>query len=340
MRRVTASCLLLAIACSDPVAGPPERRAFFHWRTTLTTTPEELATLRETHAERLYVRFFDVDREAPEAAPKRIGTLSATRDPGWPANLEVVPVVFFRERVFRSGVGELAARTWKEIAAITRKLGRPPREVLLDCDWTDTSREAFFGFVEEFRALARSAGAQVSATIRLHQVKYRERTGIPPADRGLLMFYATGRLTADPATKAIFDPADARRYLERLPDYPLPLDVALPAFGWVVQVREGRVHDLLQAAEPADVAACPSMVAAGPLRWRATEDGFCAGAFVRRDDLLHAEVVDVALAREAARLVAPHLPASPRTVALFDLSPRTVARFGTPGFLGVFDALH
>jgi hypothetical protein len=127
------------------------------------------------------------------------------------------------------------------------------RELQIDCDWTDLTRAAFFDFVTELRVLVHREGALLSATIRLHQVKYRERTGVPPVDRGMLMFYNMGGITADADTRSIFDRARAESYLARLPEYPLPLDAALPIWSWTVHTRGDRVVGLLQSTDPAEL---------------------------------------------------------------------------------------
>jgi len=331
----------LAVSCADP-RPVSDRRAFFHWRTTLAPAPAELDVLRETRAERLYVRVFDVDRLNHAVAPAPIARVSVPSPIPFPASLELVPAVFLRERVFHVPAPDLDALVWSEVVQAAARMGRPYRELLVDCDWTDSTRDTFFEFVRGLSARAARDGVEVTATIRLHQVKFRERTGVPPVKRGLLMFYSMGRLGPEPGDRSIFSADAARPYLERLHDYPLALDLALPAFSWVVQVREGRVVDLLQSADPAEVAACPGMRVVGPDRVRAGEDGFCAGVFVRRDDELQGEVVDAKVAVEAARMVSAKLSrgSAARTVGLFELSPRSVKRFGASGFSGVFDAMR
>ena len=77
----------------------------------------------------------------------------------------------------------------------------------------------------------------LSATIRLHQVKYYKQAGIPPVDRGMLMFYNMGKLNALTAENSIYNSNDAAGYIETVDDYPLKLDLALPAFSWAVHFR-------------------------------------------------------------------------------------------------------
>src|SRR5262249_10937959 len=158
--------------------------------------PERRA-LAELHVDRMYVRMFDV--AWTDGAATELGVL-ATPEPA-PAGVEVVPVVVVREDVFRHVSGEasraLAARTCRALRRLAGQLHAPIRELQFDCDWTDTTRTGFFAFIEQVRAAA-PPGLATSATIRLHQVKYRERTGVPPVGRGMLMFYNMGRFSADP----------------------------------------------------------------------------------------------------------------------------------------------
>ncbi|MNS80088.1 hypothetical protein D3C72_1137550 [compost metagenome] len=74
----------------------------------------------------------------------------------------------------------------------------------------------------------------MSVTIRLHQVKYITQSGIPPADKGLLMCYNMGKLRNIKEENSILNVAAAKQYLDNLEHYPLPLDVALPVFHWSV----------------------------------------------------------------------------------------------------------
>lgn len=329
-----------ASSCAEGVPSSPDpapRRAFYSWQTTLRLGAGEREALSRLGATRLFLRYFDVDRR-DDGTPVPIGKLVRPPDATLPDGLEIVPVVFLRERVFRAPADGLAARVWGEVAAISRGLGVAPREVQLDCDWTDTTREAFFAFAREFGRLAHPA--TTSATIRLHQVKYRERTGVPPVSRGMLMFYSMGRIAPEPGHRAIFDVSIAKGYLSRLSSYPLPLDVALPIFAWVVHVRDGAVEGLLQATDPASLAAHDALSPAGPERWVATRDTFVDGVFVRAGDELQGETVDSARALEAALLVAPRLPANaPRTIALFDLNERNLLRHDPGGLEKIFDAI-
>jgi hypothetical protein len=339
-----------AEAAAEPAAArPAAARAFYYWRTTFALSPAEERALRELHVDRLYVRMFDLAWDAVAAAPAELGAIAPAADAHVhvPTTVEIVPVVFLRDEVLRrtgvAGAAALAARTWRGVQARAAALGIAPRELQLDCDWTDASRDAFFAFVRALRTVTRGSRLALSATIRLHQVKYRERTGVPPVDRGMLMFYNMGTFRSDVGARAIFDADAAQKYLARVADYPLPLDVALPIWSWTVHLRDDRVVGLLQSTDPAELAALPFLADAGPDRHVATRTAFLHGELIREGDVLAGEVTGPAETLAAARLVASHLAppgGAPRTVSLFDLSERNLTRHGNDPLDQVFRAVR
>jgi hypothetical protein len=263
-----------------------------------------------------------------------------------PAGVELVPAIYVKAEVFKhvakDALPRLAAAVWAEVQARARAIGFVPRELQLDCDWTDSTREGFFGLV---RALGTASGLPLSSTIRLHQVKYRERTGVPPVARGMLMFYNMGKFSADPETRMIFDAESAAKYLARVDEYPLPLDVALPIWSWVVHLKDDRVVGLLQSTDPAELGSLDFLQAAGSDRFVVTRSTFLHGSFLGEGDVLKIEVTGPAETQAAASMISPHLAATPaagpaRTITLFDLSERNLTRHGTDQLDTVFRALR
>lgn len=229
--------LVLGCARHTPPDGPPVARAFYFWRTTFALSPAETRAVADLGITRLYVRMFDVAWSEAERRAVPMGPLVVPAGARLPAGVELVPVVFLRDEVLRhAAAGPLAGEIWGEVSRRTAALGSAPRELQLDCDWTDHTRDAYFALL---RAVRQAGHVSLSATIRLHQIKYRERTGVPPIDRGMLMFYNMGKFSADPDARAIFDADSAARYLARVGEYPLPLDLALPIWSWTVHVRDG-----------------------------------------------------------------------------------------------------
>jgi hypothetical protein len=335
----TAIAVAVAVAaCSRGHASdrPAIHRAFYYWRTTFALSPTERAAL--TAARTLYVRTFDVGWSTALGQPELLGPLTV-REPA-PAGVAVVPVVYLKNEVFQKLTADrleaFARQTWDEVGHRMAALGATPRELQLDCDWSLSTRERYFAYLIQLRGIA---GVPLSATIRLHQVKFREKTGVPPVERGALMFYNMGEFRPEAGKRAIFDAHAAARYVERLDSYPLPLDLALPIYSWTVQVRDERVVALLQRVDPDELAGVEFLRPDGD-RFAATRNGFLHGALLREDDRLKIERMAPADTLAAAALAAEHLRRAARTVVLFDLSERNLARYGNDELDRIFEALR
>lgn len=342
--RLVMLVLFALAACGESRATEQRaelRRSFYYWRTTFALSPAERAALVDVGVTRLYVRMFDIEWNASERRPRMVGKLAVARDQRVPPGIEVVPVVFIRQDVFKqldAATGaQLARDTWSEVKQRSELLGATPREFQLDCDWTDSSRDRFFGFTRDVRS---ASGVTLSATIRLHQIKYREKTGVPPVSRGMLMFYNMGTFSAEVGDRAIFDAAQAEKYLARVDDYPLPLDVALPIWSWTVHVRDDRVIDLLQSTDPDELPKLDFVIPGGLDRFVVTRNAFLHGALLRQGDVLKVERMAPRDTQAAADLLRPHLASGTRTVALFDLSERNLQRHGKDTLSVLFDSLR
>jgi hypothetical protein len=120
-------------------------------------------------------------------------------------------------------------------------------EVQVDCDWSKSTELQYFNLLEEMRYILHAHGIQLSATIRLHQL----RTSVPPVDRGVLMLYNTGSLKHPETKNSILSYADAMPYLKKM-NYSLPLDYAFPNFGWGVWFRENSFQAILHQQDYSD----------------------------------------------------------------------------------------
>ncbi len=145
--------------------------------------------------------------------------------------MQVVPVIYIKNEVMlgEMDLNDLASKTIKLIDQINHTHQLQCDEIQLDCDWTLTSKENYFRFVQLIKKISSKT---LSATIRLHQVKYFQKTGVPEIDRGVLMYYNMGKISSD-SSNSIYDDHIAERYTGSLQRYPLALDVALPVFSWV-----------------------------------------------------------------------------------------------------------
>jgi hypothetical protein len=216
--------------------------SFYYWKTTFQLGSTEQTVLRENDVKTIYTRYFDIDYLPGDSFPTTISPIifdSSKHD------FEIIPVIYIKNRIFQRldslEISGLAVMINKLVKEINHSKNLTVNEIQFDCDWTDSSRDKYFFLLKNYRALTQQT---ISATIRLHQVKYAARTGIPPVDYGVLMYYNMGEIGAG-TTNSIYEKPIASKYIVSLKSYPLALDVALPIFSWAQQIREGKVIHLL-----------------------------------------------------------------------------------------------
>ncbi|MBP4138166.1 hypothetical protein J3495_08685 [Flavobacterium sp. P7388] len=214
--------------------------SFYYWKTIFKLSETEKQTLKENNVSKLYIRYFDVGLHPESKSPIPISPIHFLESVD---AFEIVPVVFIKNKVMLESaldIDDLALKTLKLVNEINAKNKISCKEIQIDCDWTLVSKNNYLKFIERFKKLSNK---KLSATIRLHQVKYFKKTKIPNVDSGVLMYYNMGSIAAD-TLNSIYSQKVAERYLESLKKYPLHLDFALPIYSWGVHIRGGRVIGL------------------------------------------------------------------------------------------------
>ncbi|MBX2979101.1 MAG: hypothetical protein KF905_07395 [Flavobacteriales bacterium] len=230
----------------DPVVIP----SAFRWKNkTWLEGNEELAVTRNG-IQRVYHKLLDIDWNPANGAhpvsvvpvPYQWRNYSRKRG-NWTDEVELVPCIYITNNTFLKISDE-------EVDELAHKLLRKLRMespstihgVMLDCDWSAKTKDRFFRLT---RIMNDSLDVPLTATIRLHQYAQPGKTGVPPADRGMLMPYNVGKITEPGDVNSIFDEATAAPYFNGTKAYPLPLDIGLPAFSWGVQFRNGKFLGIL-----------------------------------------------------------------------------------------------
>lgn len=288
--------LLLFAACNRPTPPPKViRPAFYTWKTTFHPGSWETQTLHQWNAQRLYIKYADIDwREGKGAIP--VSTTAMQWD-SLPVDIAPVPVFFIVNRVFSNITATesitLVQRILQRVRETTPKERTIP-EIQIDCDWNSTTKAAYFRFLEQLKAQTDTSKTlqqpQLSATIRLHQIKYREKTGVPPVDRGLLMLYNFDSPTKTTVKNSIIDPATAAQYLSQdTKPYPIPLDAALPLFGWGLHFRGNDFQGFLHDLRASTAAQSRFLTRVEQNIFRVNADTSCWDTYFRRGDWIRIE---------------------------------------------------
>ena len=173
---------------------------------------------------------------------------------------------------------------------------------------------------------------------RMHQVKYRLRTGIPPVDMGLLMCYNMGDLKRPGAHNSILDPRLAKDYLGELKLYPLALDVALPLFSWCLQFRAERLVGILRNIAPEQIEHSALFQQAGKKLFQCTADSVWMGYSFRSGDVVRIEQPGRDDIREMAAYTARNIKNDSLRIVLFHSDSLTLSKYPDHEINAVFDA--
>ncbi len=303
--------------------------AFYHWQTTLQITPEETAYLDSIRCKKLYVKVLDIGVNEVSGAIEPFSRLDI-KDTSGLQKWEITPTIFITNAVFKNISAE---KTDWLVGRIVESLQASPlhhfTEVQFDCDWTASTRQAFFLFLQKMKKAL--PNLSLSATIRLHQYKFPDKTGVPPVSRGMLMFYNTGDIESEATVNSIIDLNDAVKYVQGAPArYPIPLDLALPVFSWTLVFREDAFWKIINGV-PADVHDTLRFerMSSDASHFEVKKATFLSGHYLRPGDRLRVEAVSPGLLLETAGLAAQVDLAEHVTLAFFHLDS-TILRHYSP----------
>lgn len=310
-------------ACKKPGNA---KSAFYYWKSSFKPDEQHKKILEQVANNNLYLHFFDVRWNEPNHQPLP----DAVIDIWQPVNkLSVTPVVYINNQSFENikdnAVDSLAVHCDTLINRIARDAKIHYQTVQFDCDWTLSTRDKYFNFLKAFKKLNK---CRLEVTIRLHQIKYKERTGVPPVDRGVLMFYNMGTLNTDlQQASSIYNETDAAKYIAYIPGYPLQLDVALPLFSWAILIREGKIVELYTNIDKNDLVNNLDFELKKNA-YQAKKSFFFRGVYIKENDIFKLEQTDVKTLQKAAEQLAGHLPLQQnRTIIYYELGNLDLSEF-------------
>ncbi|MFM6926186.1 MAG: hypothetical protein ACKOU7_11840 [Ferruginibacter sp.] len=332
--------------------------SFYYWKTTLNLSDTEKQELESLHVKTIYLKFFDVDWNEVYKTPEPVAKLQAANIPADPlgklsGSIRVIPTVFITneciQKLDSADAGTLAIQIC-ELIKFTRNSNQwlyhssfaDTSEIQIDCDWTASTKNKYFGLLTVLKEhIHKDDGGRkyrLSCTIRLHQVKFVSKTGIPPVDRGLLMCYNMGNLK-DPATKnSIIETEELKKYTGNLSGYPLPLDVAFPLFDWKVLYRNNVYTGLIQDLpyEALNSSCCSK----NGNRYQVLKDTLLQGYDLRKGDMIRDEQSDIKEVLAAAKEIGKHLKNTPLRVSLYHLDSVILSKYSTHELENIYNSLR
>ncbi len=242
--------LVISIYWINNIASVKFNNAFYFWENNrVSLSPFEISELKEMKTTKLYVKFFEVEKnEIHGIIPSAKSELKLNKQKI--QSIEIIPTVYIRNSVFKntskSGLTELAENIYSLInKSYTENFQfskNSLKEIQIDCDWTESTKEKYFYFL---RKLVNLSTTQISATLRLYAYKFPDKMGVLPVDRAMLMCYNLLSPAEAGNRNSILELEELQKYLVRAKKYPIPLDVALPIYSAIHIYQHNKFRGML-----------------------------------------------------------------------------------------------
>ncbi len=289
-------------------AGIPPAISYYHWANSYTDDP---ALLHAYAPARLYLKLLDIGYRDQQLVIHPTDVRTAP-------SVSVTPAVFLDNEALK----EMPSDTLRE-QILTHIPPKTYSSLQMDCDWTEQTRDTYFALLKRLHA----DYPHLSVTLRLHQVKYAQRTGVPPADRAVLMYYNMSDIRDTDTQNYILDNAVGQRYLHNFADYPLPLDLALPLYQQMRVIRQGKLVHLLNGASVNP----DKTERLDDNHYRVTQGHYWQEYYLYPDDELRVDNVDIPALHQAARQLAAVM--HPDEIIFYSLSD--AKRFAPDAFAAI-----
>ena len=311
----------LLVACSAKTEKI--NTAFYFWRTSFSITETEQQYLKDLDVKKLYIRYFDVGLQNNEPIPVAPVVFNEK-----PTGYNVVPVVYIKNEVFlQNGAADtLAVKVYNYIQQINKSADVTVNEIQFDCDWSLKSKQNYFQFIDQFKKLH----PNISATIRLHQIKYPEKTGIPSVNTGVLMYYNMGIINSGD-DNSIYNQKTAKNYINSLQNYQLPLNIALPIFSWGVHVRNNQVTNLIGGLRVNDLTG-DQFKKISENRFKVIKDVVFKGRYLAKDDEIKMEAVSANQLKEMMHDIKQNSKHKPNEIIFYDLNENNLKAYEKEDF--------
>ena len=330
----------LHFSCNEKREPRNIEPSFYYWKSVLNLTNFEKQKLDSLKVKTIYLKFFDVDWDETTRKPLPVAKLQAFRNE-LQRGIKIIPVVFITnkciQKIDTSQVKQLAENIYSLIFEISKSNGFDSiPEIQIDCDWTEATKDKYFLLLNSIKV--KNQKSKLSATIRLHQIKFLSKTGVPPVDRGLLMCYNMGNLKNPATNNSILETEELKKYTGNLSRYPLPLDVAFPLFNWKVLYRNNIYRGLIQ--DLTDAVLSGSFCTKTGNRYRVLKDTLLQGYDFKKGDMLRDEQSDIKEVLAAAGEISRHLKNTSLRVSLYHLDSVILSKYSTHELESIYNSLH
>ncbi len=277
--------------------------SFYHWKSKAEFNKSYQKAINITQTNKIYLHYFDIDT-LYEPSWNNDGVFptyvlkSVTKDY---QKFEIVPVIYITNKVFKTkdlDIKDLSNRIKKLINQISEtQFNKEIKQVQIDCDWTESTRGAYFELLKQLQN-----DFEINVTIRLHQIKYKKKTGVPPVKKGTLMLYNVGDLK-NRQQNSILESSIVKQYINSETDYPLSLNIGLPLFSQTVITNNDNEIKIIKNTERNTLENDEHFKIIDNLNLKVVKDTLYKGFFLAEGYNLKFEDIDETVIYESYKIV-------------------------------------
>lgn len=325
MRFFLFFAFVFCLSCQTASTPKDISRGIYYWKSTFKLSETERHTLDSCKIKKLYFKAFDVDWDFTKARAIPKATIRFEEE--IPTNLAIIPTVFITNQVLKQSTEQQLDTTISFINKHLRTVLKDKNfdEIQLDCDWTISTRERYFYLLRVFKKLFPEK--HLSATIRLHQIKFAHKTGIPPVERGMLMFYNMSNWKKPQIRNSIYDLDAASQYLATLDKYPLPLDVVMPIFRWAIIYRNNTFLTVINNTDNQALSK-HNFLEKDDNKFTILADTSAFGISLRKGDMIRVEEVSAEEIIKGSKTLHEKISSQKLTFALYHLDQPNITFYG------------
>lgn len=304
-------------------------RAIYYWKSDSRPTEKETAIVDSIGMQKLYIKFFEVDRN------EEMGNFPIAKTDWWRYSvdeyrtIEKIPTVYLKNSVFLKSSKEELDQLADNVNFLVTKYCKEKfynldevKEFQMDCDWTLKSRDNYFYFLQKLKSIS---SKKLSCTLRLYPYKYPNKMGVPPVDKAMLMCYNLLNPLENQEKNSILDLDELKSYVKGSTQYPLHLDIALPVYSWA-QVYHNELFSAILYSNFNELKKV--LKKDSDLWYSVTSDTLVGETFLRVGDKIKYESTDAQKINAAITILKKHLKFdSNTTVALFHLDEKQLSNF-------------
>ncbi len=298
---------LVVLSCTKPVLQY-DNRGIYYWKTVFNISERDNVVFKKLKIDKLYLRITDVIFDEKNKIP--VPSAPVVLDSKIPDGMELVPVVFIVPDVFKKisdhQAKELAINITNACFMAGKAAGKAIEEIQIDYDWTPSTRERYFYFLECLKKEIETQkfAADLSCTLRLHQVKYMKKTGVPPVNRTSLMLYNMVDSRKVSGENTIYSLKEMKKYTSSIKKYPIKMDLIFPVFSETLIYRNNHLAGMMNLHDPERLKDSENFKKSGKDTFISLKSNVYGGYELNAGDVIKAEKPDLNEVRRGALLLA------------------------------------